>query len=179
LAAVEGAILLVDASKGIQAQTLANFHLAQAQNLKIIPVINKIDLPNARTAQVKEELSYLLGVEPEEILEISAKTGQGVEKVLRRIIEVVPPPISYNLKPAPQLKALIFDSTFDAYKGVVAFVRVFSGSFKNTCTNFSLRFIKLILELISSKTPFLLLALTSPLELISHIQHFLDPCSLH
>ncbi|OGN06101.1 MAG: elongation factor 4 [Candidatus Yanofskybacteria bacterium RIFCSPHIGHO2_01_FULL_48_25b] len=130
LAAVEGAILLVDASKGIQAQTLANFHLAQAQNLKIIPVINKIDLPNARTAQVKEELSYLLGVEPEEILEISAKTGQGVEKVLRRIIEVVPPPISYNLKPAPQLKALIFDSTFDAYKGVVAFVRVFSGSFK-------------------------------------------------
>ena len=87
LAAVEGAILLVDASKGVQAQTLANLHLAQAQKLVIIPVLNKIDLPNARTAQVKEELAYLLGIEPEEILEISAKSGLGVEQVLQRVIE--------------------------------------------------------------------------------------------
>ena len=132
LAAVEGAILLVDASKGIQAQTLANLHLAQEQGLKIIPVINKIDLPNARTEQIKEELSMLLGIEAEEILEISAKNGTNVEKVLEEVITKVPPP---STKVAPllgenQLKALIFDSTFDAYKGVIAYVRVFGGSLK-------------------------------------------------
>ena len=127
LAAVEGAILLVDASKGVQAQTLANLHLAQQQGLKIIPVLNKIDLPNARTEQVKEELAYLLAIEPEEILEVSAKNGTNVELVLERVIKVVPPPkISDNA----DLKALIFDSTFDVYKGVIAFVRVFSGSLK-------------------------------------------------
>jgi len=92
LAAVEGAILLVDASKGVQAQTLANLHLAQVQKLVIVPVLNKIDLPNARTTQVKEELAYLLGIETGEILEISAKNGLGVEKVLQRVIEKVPPP---------------------------------------------------------------------------------------
>ena len=128
LAAVEGAILLVDASKGVQAQTLANLHLAQQQKLVIIPVINKIDLPNARTAQVKEELSYLLGVEPEEILEISAKSGIGVENVLQRVIEKVPPPTMDVA--GTELKALIFDSSFDTYKGVIAYVRVFSGSLK-------------------------------------------------
>ena len=141
LAAVEGAILLVDASKGVQAQTLANLHLAQQQKLVIIPVLNKIDLPNARTVQVKEELSYLLGIEPEEILEISAKSGMGVEALLQRVIEKVPPP---SPKASPvlrsttkdeegqegELKALIFDSSFDTYKGVIAYVRVFSGSFK-------------------------------------------------
>ena len=127
LAAVEGAILLVDASKGIQAQTLANLHLAQQQGLKIIPVLNKIDLPNARTEQVKEELAYLLAVESEDILEVSAKNGTNVEKVLERVIRVVPPPkISDNAN----LKALIFDSTFDAYKGVIAYIRVFEGSIK-------------------------------------------------
>jgi len=127
LAAVEGAILLVDASKGVQAQTLANLHLAQQQGLKIIPVLNKIDLPNARTEQVKEELSYLLGIEPEEILEVSAKNGTNVEKVLERVIKVVPPPKIYD---GASLKALIFDSTFDAYKGVLAYIRVFEGSIK-------------------------------------------------
>ena len=139
LAAVEGAILLVDASKGIQAQTLANLNLAQNQGLKIIPVINKIDLPNARTAQIKEELSSLLSVEQEEILEISAKNGINVESVLERVIKDVPPPslaeASYGGQSPPregekQLKCLIFDSSFDAYKGVIAYVRVFSGSLK-------------------------------------------------
>jgi len=126
LAAVEGAILLVDASKGVQAQTLANLHLAQQQKLTIIPVINKIDLPNARTEQVKEELSYLLGVEPEEIIEISAKSGMNIQRVLERVIDKVPPPV-INEGPT---RALIFDSTFDAYKGVVAYVRVFNGILK-------------------------------------------------
>ncbi|MBI2062541.1 MAG: elongation factor 4 [Candidatus Yanofskybacteria bacterium] len=127
LAAVEGAILLVDASKGVQAQTLANLHLAQQQGLKIIPVLNKIDLPNARTEQVKEELSYLLSFEPEDILEVSAKNGINVEKVLEKVIKVVPPPKISN---GAGLKALIFDSTFDAYKGVIAYVRVFEGAIK-------------------------------------------------
>ena len=132
LAAVEGAILLVDASKGIQAQTLANLYLAQAQGLKIIPVINKIDLPNARPVQIKEELSNLLLVEPEEILEISAKNGTNVEKVLKEVITKVPPPLTEAapLLVSEQLKCLIFDSTFDVYKGVIAYVRVFSGSLK-------------------------------------------------
>lgn len=128
LAAVEGAILLVDASKGIQAQTLANLHLAQQQGLRIVPVLNKIDLPNARTEQVKEELSHLLGVEPGEILEVSAKNGTNVEKVLERVITEVEPP--KEVQPQEVLKALIFDSTFDVYKGVIAYVRVFEGSIK-------------------------------------------------
>ena len=137
LAAVEGAILLVDASKGVQAQTLANLHLAQQQGLKIIPVLNKIDLPNARTEQVKEELSYLLAVEPEDILEVSAKSGINVEKVLEKVIREVPPPelTTPGVLGTPgvqtsNLKALIFDSTFDAYKGVLAYIRVFEGSIK-------------------------------------------------
>jgi len=128
LAAVEGAILLVDASKGVQAQTLANLHLAQQQGLKIIPVLNKIDLPNARTKQVKEELAYLLAIKPEDVLEVSAKNGTNVEKVLERIITEVEPPKEVQLLNI--LKALIFDSTFDAYKGVIAYIRVFEGSIK-------------------------------------------------
>ena len=133
LAAVEGAILLVDASKGVQAQTLANLHLAKAQGLTIIPAVNKIDLPNAKTAQAKEELSYLLEMEPDEIIEVSSKTGENVEKLLERVIEKVPAPnkelgiVNYELGIS---KALIFDSSFDAYKGVIAYVRVFDGNFK-------------------------------------------------
>lgn len=127
LAAVEGAILLVDATKGIQAQTLANLVLAQQQNLVIVPVINKIDLPNAHTERVTEELAHLLTVEPEEILAISAKDGTNVELVLQKVIEKVPPP---TIEEGGPLKALIFDSTFDAYKGVIAYVRVFGGTIK-------------------------------------------------
>ena len=134
LAAVEGAILLVDASKGVQAQTLANLHLAREQGLKIIPAVNKVDLPNARTAQVKEELAHLLGIEPETILEVSGKNGTNVEKLLEKVIEEVPSPnasIKYQeLSIKNETKALIFDSAFDAYKGVIAYVRVFDGSLK-------------------------------------------------
>ncbi|MGD0977135.1 MAG: translation elongation factor 4 [Minisyncoccia bacterium] len=131
LAAVEGAILLVDAAKGVQAQTLANLHLAQRQNLVIIPVINKIDLPNARVAEAEEEISNLLAVEPDEIIKISAKTGEGVEKVLEAVVEKIPPPSThYSLPTTNYPRALIFDSAFDAYKGVVAYVRIFDGNFR-------------------------------------------------
>ncbi|HEY4520336.1 MAG TPA: translation elongation factor 4 [Candidatus Paceibacterota bacterium] len=127
LAAVEGAILLVDGGKGIQAQTLANLHLARQQKLAIIPVVNKIDLVNARVAQIKEELSYLLEIEPERILEVSAKNGTNVESILERVITDIPEP----KKTSSSLpRALIFDSTFDQFKGVIAFVRVMNGSFK-------------------------------------------------
>ncbi len=125
LVAVEGAILLVDASQGIQAQTLANLYLAQEQGLRVIPVINKIDLPNIDLNPVKKELANLTGVNPEEIICISAKKGKGIENVLQTVIEQVPAPKD---KSNDFLQALIFDSYFDEYKGVVAFVRIFNGS---------------------------------------------------
>ncbi len=125
LAAVEGALLLVDATKGVQAQTLANLHLAQTQGLTIIPVINKIDLPNARVAEVEEEIGNILAVEPHEILKISAKEGKGVKEVLDAVIAQVSPPRSTD-----DVRALIFDSSFDIYKGVLAYVRVFGGEIK-------------------------------------------------
>lgn len=125
LAAVEGAILLVDATQGVQAQTLANLSLAQKQGLVIIPVINKIDLPNARISETEEEIFNLIG--EENILRISAKTGEGVEKILEEIIKKIPPP---DMAASPT-RALIFDSIFDAYKGVIAFVRVFGGVIKS------------------------------------------------
>jgi len=125
LAAVEGAVLLVDATKGVQAQTLANLHLAQRQGLAVVPAVNKIDMPTARTAQVKEELAYLLGVEEETILEVSGKTGHNVPQLLAEVIRRVPPP--RNPYPDRWVRAIVFDSTFDAYKGVVAFVRMVSG----------------------------------------------------
>ena len=135
LAAVEGAILLVDATRGIQAQTLANLHLAQVQGLFIIPVINKIDLPNARTAEIKEELAKLLSIKSEKVLEVSAKNGTNVERVLEQVITSVPAPklITSDVETTSDvesLKCLIFDSSFDAYKGVVAYVRIFEGSVK-------------------------------------------------
>lgn len=128
LAAVEGAILLVDATQGVQAQTLANLQLAQKQGLVIVPVINKIDLPNARIREVEEEIFSLLGVD--DILKISAKTGEGVPAVLETIVKKIPPPLTSNQQPVTsnQFRALIFDSVFDSYKGVIAYVRVFGGS---------------------------------------------------
>jgi GTP-binding protein LepA len=126
LAAVEGAILLVDATKGIQAQTLANLHLAQQQGLVIIPAVNKIDMPTAHTDQVVGELATLLKVEPDAILRISAKAGTNVAELLGRVIEQVPPPRKGT--GSGVAKAIIFDSTFDAYKGVIAFVRIVDGS---------------------------------------------------
>ncbi|MDO8592555.1 MAG: translation elongation factor 4 [bacterium] len=128
LAAVEGAVLLVDATQGIQAQTLANLYLALEQNLTIIPVINKIDLPAANVLKTKNEIIKLLGCQAEEIICASGKTGQGVAEILEAVIERVPEPkiITDN---AP-LRALIFDSNYDEYRGVVAYVRIFDGQIK-------------------------------------------------
>jgi len=127
LAAVEGAVLLVDATQGIQAQTLANLYLAMEQNLEIIPVINKIDLPAADIKGTKASIVKLLGCKEEEILTASGKTGQGVENILQAVIKRVPAPkISSN----NILRAMIFDSVFDEYKGVVAYVRIFDGEIK-------------------------------------------------
>ncbi len=127
LAAVEGAILLVDASQGVEAQTLANLYLAIEQNLEIIPVINKIDLPNAEVDRVKNEIMNLIGCKEDEIILTSAKTGQNVDKILDAIVERVPAP-SGNI--ASPLRALIFDSKYDDYKGVVAYIRVVDGTIK-------------------------------------------------
>jgi len=127
LAAVEGALLLVDAVQGIQAQTLANLYLAQKQNLTIIPVINKIDLPDIDLEKTKKEIVNLLKVKEEEIICISAKTGLNVEKILSVLIERIPCPQGDWQKP---FQALIYDSCFDDFKGVIAFIRVFSGSIK-------------------------------------------------
>lgn len=127
LAAVEGAILLVDATQGIQAQTLANLYLAMDQDLMIIPVINKIDLPAADVPKTKNEIKQLLGCKEEEILLASGKTGEGVEKILDSVIARVPAPSGAKDKP---FRALIFDSNYDEYKGVVAYVRVVDGEIK-------------------------------------------------
>lgn len=126
LAACEGAILVVDATQGIEAQTLANLYLALDANLKIIPVINKIDLPNADPERVKDELVNTIGFERDEIILCSGKTGEGVVELLDAVVERIPAPKSEN----NDLRALIFDSYFDSYKGVVILVRVFDGSLK-------------------------------------------------
>ena len=125
LYACEGAVLVVDATQGIEAQTLANLYLALDANLVIIPVINKVDLQSADVEGVKRDLKMLLGVEDDEILPISAKTGVGVDAVLEAIAAKIPAPIRSEDKP---LRALVFDSHYDSYKGVIAYVRVFDGS---------------------------------------------------
>ncbi len=124
LAACEGAILVVDASQGIEAQTLANLFMALEQDLEIIPVVNKIDLPAARPDEVAAEVAALLGVDEAEVIRISAKEGTNVEQVLAAVVERIPPPSG---NPAGPLRALIFDSQYDPYKGVVASVRVVDG----------------------------------------------------
>jgi len=128
LACVEGAILLVDATQGIQAQTIANSYKALDKNLKIIPIVNKIDMPNAEVDKVKLQLMEFLGVSEHDIIPISAKTGENVDKILEAILTTVPEPASYDAE-AP-LEALIFDSYFDKHKGVIAFVRLFNGTAK-------------------------------------------------
>ncbi len=125
LEACEGAILVVDASQGIQAQTLANVYLALAADLKIIPVLNKIDLPAADVERVSAEVISLLGCKKEDILHISAKTGKGVEAVLNEVIEVVPSPKGKSEDPT---RALIFDSYYDDYRGVILYLRVVDGT---------------------------------------------------
>lgn len=127
LAAVEGAILLVDATQGVQAQTIGNLYLALEQNLKIIPVINKIDMPIANVEKTKSEIIHLIGCKEEDIILASAKTGVGIEEILTAIIAYVPPPKPETTR-AP--RALIFDSSYNEFKGVVASVRVVDGEFK-------------------------------------------------
>lgn len=132
LQACEGALLVVDATQGIQAQTLANVYLAMAADLKIIPVLNKIDLPAADVGRVSEEIINLLGCERDEILHISAKTGQGVEAVLERIVTDISPPQTKGStlnrgENVHNTRALIFDSYYDDYRGVILYVRVFDG----------------------------------------------------
>ncbi len=124
LAAVEGAVLLVDASQGVEAQTLANLYLAVEQGLTIIPAVNKIDLPNARVEETIQEIVKILGCDPAEVLRLSGKTGAGVDALLEKIIAKVPAPTGKTDAP---LQALVFDSTFDDYRGVISFVRVMEG----------------------------------------------------
>ncbi|MDU2066587.1 MAG: translation elongation factor 4 [Sporomusaceae bacterium] len=124
LAACEGALLVVDAAQGIEAQTLANVYLALEHNLEIIPVINKIDLPSADPEKVKQEIEDVIGLDASEAVLTSAKSGIGIEEVLEAIVAKIPPPQGEREKP---LQALIFDSHFDAYKGVIANIRVFDG----------------------------------------------------
>ena len=126
LAACEGALLVVDAAQGIQAQTLANTYLALDNDIGIVPVLNKIDLPAAEPERVAAEVSELFGLGGSEILQVSAKTGEGIEEVLEAIADRVPPPAG---DPAAPARALIFDSIYDQYRGVIAFVRVVDGSF--------------------------------------------------
>ena len=127
LAACEGALLVVDATQGIQAQTLANCYLALDNNLEIAPVINKIDLPSQRADEVKQEIEDVIGIEAEDAPMISAKTGLNIDQVLEAIVEKLPPPTGNEDEP---LKALIFDSYYDSYKGVVSIVRIMDGKVK-------------------------------------------------
>ncbi|TGB00543.1 translation elongation factor 4 [Streptomyces sp. MZ04] len=124
LAACEGTVLLVDAAQGIEAQTLANLYLAMENDLKIVPVLNKIDLPAAQPEKFSEELANLIGCQPEDVLKVSAKTGMGVEALLDKVVAEVPAPVGVADAPA---RAMIFDSVYDSYRGVVTYVRVVDG----------------------------------------------------
>ncbi|MGW3251237.1 translation elongation factor 4 [Streptomyces fungicidicus] len=124
LAACEGTVLLVDAAQGIEAQTLANLYLAMENDLTIIPVLNKIDLPAAQPEKFAEELANLVGCDPDDVLKVSAKTGLGVEALLDRVVAEIPAPVGVKDAPA---RAMIFDSVYDSYRGVVTYVRVIDG----------------------------------------------------
>jgi GTP-binding protein LepA len=124
LAACEGTVLLVDAAQGIEAQTLANLYLAMENDLKIIPVLNKIDLPAAQPEKFSEELANLIGCDPDDVLKVSAKTGMGVEALLDKVVAEIPAPVGIADAPA---RAMIFDSVYDSYRGVVTYVRVVDG----------------------------------------------------
>ena len=124
LAACEGAVLLVDAAQGIEAQTLANLYLAMENDLTVIPVLNKIDLPAAQPDKYAEELAHLIGVQPEDCLRVSGKTGEGVAHLLDEIVRQLPPPVGRADEP---VRAMIFDSVYDVYRGVITYVRVIDG----------------------------------------------------
>ena len=127
LAACEGALLLIDAAQGVEAQTVANAHLAFGQNLKVIPVINKIDLPSANLELCAKQLEDILTISAEEAILASGKSGIGIQDILEAVVERVPPP---RWSDYPQTRALVFDSLYDSYRGVIAYIRVFSGSLK-------------------------------------------------
>ena len=127
LAACEGALLLVDAAQGVEAQTVSNTYLAIDNNLVLIPVINKIDLPSARVEEVTDQLVELIGCDPEEIIKISAKDGSGVKGIFHAVVDRIPPP--KNNDDAP-LRAMIFDSVYDNYKGAIPYVRMIDGVLK-------------------------------------------------
>ncbi len=124
LAACEGAVLLVDAAQGIEAQTLANLYLALENDLQVIPVLNKIDLPAAQPERYAEEIAHVLGCEPDDILRVSGKTGHGVRELLHRVVRDVPAPVGDPTVPS---RAMIFDSVYDIYRGVITYIRVFDG----------------------------------------------------
>jgi len=138
LASCEGALILVDASQGVEAQTLANLYLAMEHDLEIIPVINKIDLPSARIDVVKHQIIELIGCPEEEILLTSAKSGAGIDEILEAIIKNIPPPEG---SADDKLQALIFDSVFDSYRGAISYVRIFNGVLKK---NDSIKYFELI-----------------------------------
>ena len=153
LAACEGAVLLVDAAQGIEAQTLANLYLAMENDLTIIPVLNKIDLPAAQPEKYAEELANLIGGNPEDCLRVSGKTGVGVDELLDKIIQTIPHPVGDPNAPA---RAMIFDSVYDSYRGVVTYVRMVDGSFSNRekITMMSTRAVHELLEIgVSSPEP--------------------------
>ncbi len=125
LSACEGALLIVDAAQGVQAQTLANVHLAVERDLEIVPILNKIDLPAAHPEEVKKQIEEIIGLNTENALICSAKTGQGIDQILERILIDIPPP---KVSDDPHLKALIFDSHYDSYRGVMVYIRIISGT---------------------------------------------------
>ena len=124
IAACEGALLIVDATQGIQAQTISNLYLALENDLEIIPVLNKMDLPSAMPEEVKDQIVELIGCKREEILEASGKTGLGVEKILQSIVEKIPAPKGDSNAP---LQALIFDSVFNPFRGIIAYYKIING----------------------------------------------------
>ena len=127
LAACEGAVLVVDASQGVEAQTLANAYLAVEHNLEIVPILNKIDLPSAEPDRVAQEVEDVIGLPCLDAPRVSAKMGIGIEDVLERVVQDIPAPVGDENAP---LKALIFDSVYDSYKGVIVYIRVFEGTVK-------------------------------------------------
>ena len=127
LKACEGALLVVDSTQGVQAQTVVNAYLAINENLTIIPVINKIDLPSARPEEIAQELEQVLGFPAEECIFVSAKTGQGLPELLAAICDKLPPPRPSTM---PQARGLIFDAVYDDYRGVIVYIRMFDGSIK-------------------------------------------------
>ena len=127
LAACEGALLIVDAAQGVEAQTISNLYLALENDLTIIPVINKTDLPSAQTDVVKHQITEILGIDESEILSASAKQGDGIDEILQAVIERIPAPKVNSDAP---LRALIFDSKFDSYRGASAYIRVFEGNIR-------------------------------------------------